>query len=442
MQGSRFLRYIVIFVFGTMLIIFSSIFLRHICVKSLRLNCDYLATLISQNDAKNSKITQKNTVFLENNDVFLKKIKNLPLVKAQENSPYILIESTTPLYQQSDLNESSIIMLLPTGYYADAIQISHEQNLAKVSYNGVVGFIELTCATEVSSITGAKTQKPEATTKTDAGTHLRKTPNTTLAPLSLIPAGSTLSFLGYITGETPTDGLSNIWYLVTYDVGPTTTHYGYIYSERVNLSFPLETKKPEDSTSTNISSANTSTDPTSSMAETLTGKINLSSTVKWFLIILFSVLAVIIFLLLLVSPKKPQTNKTSKNNTSATADPPQDATTPKTKIATVLPNQNDASCQNINKPSRLNEPTQKKWKKFPKKPAKKKPLGTHNYDKYMIDAKSSTETAIFGYSENKTDYPRILKPKSLSSSNPSALPPFVSRYFNVSPTTQDDDELL
>ena len=115
MQGSRFLRYIVIFVFGTMLIIFSSIFLRHICVKSLRLNCDYLATLISQNDAKISKITQKNTVFLENNDVFLKKIKNLPLVKAQKNSPYILIESTTPLYQQRDLTESSIIMLLPTG---------------------------------------------------------------------------------------------------------------------------------------------------------------------------------------------------------------------------------------------------------------------------------------------------------------------------------------
>lgn len=444
---NKALRYVVIFIFGTMLIIFSSIFLRHLCVMSLKLCSQPPHTNNYKNFANFDKKIEKNTIFFGKKDVFCKKSNNLIKATAAENNRYFLINQDITLHSNSTLSDSSVIMMLPKGYYLDILTTHQESPLAKVSYNGVSGFISTQNVSEVSTIYGSKTQKPEATAKADAGTYLRKSPNTTEPPITLVTGSSPLTFLGYTYGEVPLDGITNIWYLVTFDTGPTTTHYGYIYSERVNLSHPL---LPQDPSKVENATTTQTTLPLSpeSLAENLTGKINLSSSVKWFLIVLFSVLAVIIFLLLLISPKKVDKQTSTPTSKTPNAFAPTNDTNP-TNIRNFTPalNKDNKPCNNSSKNFCLDDTSQNKRKIFAKKAAKgksprRKKIDNKPMTQYIPNAE--TETAIFGFSENKAAYPRIKRPsKAALESNHSSLPPYITRYFNITPTSADPgDELL
>lgn len=222
-----------------------------------------------------------------------------------EEEIYLQLTIDTPLYSTNRLTDE--IFTLPKGYYAKVL--SSSGNLSRVEYNGIIGYID-------SQNTISSTAKPTGTlfksanlyTRSDAGTHLRNDATTSSDKICLIPAGSTLTYLGDKKGTIPDDGTSDLWHYVMFDYGDTITYIGYVYSERTIIT-NLSTAPIIESTPISIATS-TDGEPDTTDYPTSTP---LSSGVKIFLIILFSILAVIIFALLLISPKqKKQKQMTEK----------------------------------------------------------------------------------------------------------------------------------
>lgn len=233
-------------------------------------------------------------LFLVFSAIVLRKIC-IPTTHASSGE-FIHIKSPTTLYKSNSLEGE--ILTIPEGYYAELL--SKTENLARVQYNSVVGFIELNSSHELTiEPTSPYFQTAEIKTKKDAGTYLRATPSTSAESIAIIPPDVSLTYIGEISGEQPTDGTSNSWFYVHYLVSDTMVHTGYIYSERVNiisgkLERPTISNPPE-------------TDPITDTTQTSTGNSSIMNTpisagVKIFLGILFSTLAIIIFALLIISP--------------------------------------------------------------------------------------------------------------------------------------------
>lgn len=215
---------------------------------------------------------------------------------ASEKS-YVYITSPTTLYSSNELKDE--IITIPEGYYAEVI--SSTSSLAKVQYNSVTGFINISNDAKLtSSPTEPYFQTAEIKTKADAGTYLRTRPSTASTSLAIVPPDAELTFIGEIAGERPTDGTSENWFYVHYNLSDTIVHTGYIYSERITIvSGKLD--RPVASTTPSSSSNDLSTEP-SDTPLVLTEP--LSAGVKIFLGILFSTLGIIIFALLIISPRE------------------------------------------------------------------------------------------------------------------------------------------
>ena len=308
---------------------------------------------------------------------------------------FIKILSDTPLYKNNDLTHE--IIRLPSGYFAK--ELSRTQNLSRVEYNGTIGYINNLDTTYATIKSGSAYKNATLYTRSDAGTHLRTSPTTTSDKTYLIPAGSTLIYVGEISGDIPTDGTSPLWYYVHFNSGDTTTHTGYIYSERTiitNISSPPEITAPAETTlSTQVNTANTQTD----IPQNLTTP--LSSGLKIFLIILFSVLGIIIFALLLISPKSEKTNKksgtTPQQNTTSKQIPAYNQPEFGNFVEFTQPSYNTKHTNNSSPPSKVNS------------------------HKKQINISHPTKTMA-----NKT------------------LPPAIAKYFKTEDIfpPNDDDELL
>lgn len=308
---------------------------------------------------------------------------------------FVKILSDTPLYKNNDLTHE--IIRLPSGYFAK--ELSRTNNLSRVEYNGTIGYINNLDTTYATIKNGNAYKSATLYTRSDAGTHLRTAPTTTSDKTYLIPAGSTLSFVGEISGDIPTDGTSPVWYYVHFNSGDTTTHTGYIYSERTiitNISSPPEVVTSTETTlSTQTSTPNTNTD----IPQNLTTP--LSSGLKIFLIILFAVLGVIIFALLLISPKSEKLNKKTNNQTSSSIPPSQIPAYNQPEFGNFVeftqPQNNNTYTQQFSQPSKVNS------------------------HKKQINISHPTKAI-----ENKT------------------LPPAIAKYFKTEDIfpPSDDDELL
>ena len=222
----------------------------------------------------------------------------------------------TPLYKTTtddptDLN--NYYFLLPATYYAQIIRTvtldSGVQGYA-VKYNDFLGYATASdFASETSSNTTALTN---ITIKmySDAGTHIRSTPEIlNNNKIKIIPSSTNgIIFLGYIYGDTPSDGTNNLWYFVEYNSGDTTAHLGYVYSERCILSSPItKLEKPTPITpapDTEHTTDQTSTADTNATSTAPTLNLSVSPTLKWIIAILFVVPAVVIFVLLIKKPRR------------------------------------------------------------------------------------------------------------------------------------------
>lgn len=244
---------------------------------------------------------------------------NISTVKANATE-YVEITQDTPLFLDS--TQTTTLITLPKTYYAKVLsKPSENSSLIMVKYGTLTGFIDKTVAEPRTEIPPSHKEywSTVGTLSPSSGTYLRSSAK--IADnniINLVNASSKVTVLGLITGETPTDGISNIWYLVNFEEGPTTVSRGYIYSERVTLKDEFTEQTPITEAITPEEQAGL--DSTSLNTEQITGNINFSSGTKWFIIIMFSVVAVIIFALLLTPTKKSKqkehktSHKTTQNN--------------------------------------------------------------------------------------------------------------------------------
>lgn len=207
------------------------------------------------------------------------------------------ITKNTILYKDNTLETA--IMELPGGYYLTPLSTNGE--ITRVTYNGVTGFVRSDSLT-TGTTSGELHERADIQTKADAGTYLRESANTESKKIGLISPSTPLEYLGRLIGETPSDGTTNVWYYVNFNISSTATVRGYVYGERVNIkvtTLPDSQSETSLSTPTSTTTTETKTEPT----ELPLPKTALSSGLKLFLVILFVILAVIIFTLLLISPK-------------------------------------------------------------------------------------------------------------------------------------------
>lgn len=265
----KLIVFCLLLIFGTLLVVASSLTLRRICLQS---NLNRLTTY---------GYTENNIGYLAN----------------EPTTIYKTNQTQTPL------------ITLPTGYMAKII--SESNSVAQIEYNGITGFIKIDEKVTKNSLIAEPYQTANIQNKSDAGTYLRTEPNTTSEKIAIIPSNTSLSFVGSITGNTPPDGTSDLWFYCIFEESPTKVHLGYVYSERINVLSGL-TDRTITETSVNPSQTTAQLDELTENPETIV-PTKIDGGLKLFLIILFSVLGVVVFSLLLITPKK------DKQKTKATA---------------------------------------------------------------------------------------------------------------------------
>lgn len=224
------------------------------------------------------------------------------------------ILSTTPLYKTTTddpQNLANIYFFLPKTYYVEILNSCKLDSGADgffVRYGETEGYcLSSSLSADFSTIT---TTQSGITLKMypDAGTYIRSTPSIADNKIRIIPQSTSgIIYIGSISGDTPTDGTTNTWYYVEYNISDTKTVLGYIYSERGILSAPLtELTRPNQTPTTPEASKNENTVTTPTADTNINPSLNLSVSpaLKWVIALLFIIPVIVIFALLIKKPRK------------------------------------------------------------------------------------------------------------------------------------------
>jgi len=224
------------------------------------------------------------------------------------------ILSTTPLYKTTTddpQNLANIYFFLPKTYYVEILNSCKLDSGADgffVRYGETEGYcLSSSLSADFSTIT---TTQSGITLKMypDAGTYIRSTPSIADNKIRIIPQSTSgIIYIGSISGDTPTDGTTNTWYYVEYNISDTKTVLGYIYSERGILSAPLtELTRTNQTPTTPEASKTENTDTTPTADTNINPSLNLSVSpaLKWVIALLFIIPVIVIFALLIKKPRK------------------------------------------------------------------------------------------------------------------------------------------
>lgn len=224
------------------------------------------------------------------------------------------ILSTTPLYKTTTddpQNLANIYFFLPKTYYVEILNSCKLDSGADgffVRYGETEGYcLSSSLSADFSTIT---TTQSGITLKMypDAGTYIRSTPSIADNKIRIIPQSTSgIIYIGSISGDTPTDGTTNTWYYVEYNISDTKTVLGYIYSERGILSAPLTELTRQNQTPTTPEAnktENTATTPTADTNINPSLNLSVSPALKWVIALLFIIPVIVIFALLIKKPRK------------------------------------------------------------------------------------------------------------------------------------------
>lgn len=224
------------------------------------------------------------------------------------------ILSTTPLYKTTTddpQNLANIYFFLPKTYYVEILNSCKLDSGADgffVRYGETEGYcLSSSLSADFSTIT---TTQSGITLKMypDAGTYIRSTPSIADNKIRIIPQSTSgIIYIGSISGDTPTDGTTNTWYYVEYNISDTKTVLGYIYSERGILSVPLTELTRTNQTPTTPEASkteNTATTPTADTNINPSLNLSVSPALKWVIALLFIIPVIVIFALLIKKPRK------------------------------------------------------------------------------------------------------------------------------------------
>ena len=147
------------------------------------------------------------------------------------------IEKTTELFKSTsiDTNLDNIICLIEETYFVEII--ADYDQLYKVAYNGVTGFVKKTAVKKISD-TPTTAYPYNIKIVMNSNCNLRSTPTTKSTTNNVISTIYTdtneIIFIGRTTGEEAIDFGGNTWYYVCYN-----GQYGYIYNNYVKSITPI-----------------------------------------------------------------------------------------------------------------------------------------------------------------------------------------------------------
>ena len=224
------------------------------------------------------------------------------------------ILSTTPLYKTTTddpQNLANIYFFLPKTYYVEILNSCKLDSGADgffVRYGETEGYCLSSCLSADFSTIATTQSGITLKMYPDAGTYIRSTPSIADNKIRIIPQSTSgIIYIGSISGDTPTDGTTNTWYYVEYNISDTKTVLGYIYSERGILSAPLtELTRPNQTPTTPEASKteNTATTPTADTNINPSLNLSVSPALKWAIALLFIIPVIVIFALLIKKPRK------------------------------------------------------------------------------------------------------------------------------------------
>lgn len=319
--NSNFVFFILL-MFFSLLVIFSSLFFKKLMLTgSIHTNCGLCNNKIanfSRKNTTNSFLTCQNLIpqnptqtkfsSVETSPIFCK-INNL---QSEPTANFYEINEYTPLYKTTTddpQNLAGIYFILPKTYFVEVLnsqKLDSGEDGLLVRYNGYEGYCKQSALGKTPTQNSQTQSGITLKMYSDAGTYIRQTPEIADNKIRIIPQSTTnIIFIGTINGDTPTDGTTNVWYFVEYNISDTKTVLGYIYSERAILSSPL-TERPQPITESTEQSTTTPTLSATEKEKLPTTSLNLSAspTLKWIIALLFIIPIVIIFTLLIKKPRK------------------------------------------------------------------------------------------------------------------------------------------
>ena len=319
--NSNFVFFILL-MFFSLLVIFSSLFFKKLMLTgSIHANCGLCNNKIANFSRKNTtnsflacqnltpqKPTQTKFSSVDTSPIFCK-INNL---QSEPTANFYEINEYTPLYKTTTddpQNLAGIYFILPKTYFVEVLnsqKLDSGEDGLLVRYNGYEGYCKQSALGKTPTQNSQTQSGITLKMYSDAGTYIRQTPEIADNKIRIIPQSTTnIIFIGTINGDTPTDGTTNVWYFVEYNISDTKTVLGYIYSERAILSSPL-TERPQPITESTEQSTTTPTLSATEKEKLPTTSLNLSAspTLKWIIALLFIIPIVIIFTLLIKKPRK------------------------------------------------------------------------------------------------------------------------------------------
>ena len=288
---------------------------------SIHANCGLYNNKIANSSRKNTtnfflscqNLTPKNTdttqFNLYGNSPKFCKINNL---QSEPTTNFHEINENTPLYKTTTddpQNLAGIYFILPKTYFVEVLnsqKLDSGEDGLLVRYNGYEGYCKKSALSKTPTQNSQTQSGITLKMYSDAGTYIRQTPEIANNKIRIIPQSTTnIIFIGTINGDTPTDGTTDVWYFVEYNISDTKTVLGYIYSERAILSSPLTERlqpitenTPQSTTTPTLSDSENEKLPTTSL------NLSASPTLKWIIALLFIIPIVIIFTLLIKKPRK------------------------------------------------------------------------------------------------------------------------------------------
>ena len=210
-----------------------------------------------------------------------------------EVNRFARIERTTEIFKTNTINQNldNILCLAEETYFVELI--SDYDNLYKVNYNGITGYIKKTDIKEILN-TPITPYPYNIKLIVDSNCNLRSTPTTKSSSNNVISTvyttSNNITFVGRVVGEEAIDFGGNTWYYVCYN-----GDYGYIYNNYIKSITPIYQNTENFSYLTKVSNTieNPIKDPPSLII----------------MIILGIPLFVVLFILYLPNKKKPRTIK-------------------------------------------------------------------------------------------------------------------------------------
>ena len=160
-------------------------------------------------------------------------VNNISICYASEVTYFRIIDDNTYLYKTAELNstQNNVYFKLPNTYFVKVVS-TLDNNVAKVLYDGIEGFVDISNMQKCYSTPNTPYPKDLTLQVLDVcNTVVYLTPSQESTYVGIIPFNATnIKYFGSITGSEAIENMGTLWHYVKYTSFEQGVLYGYIYA--------------------------------------------------------------------------------------------------------------------------------------------------------------------------------------------------------------------